>query len=145
MRSVAAIVLAASLHYSSEPPKFVITPEMRSAIDDISPDSLKGHLSFIASDLLQGRNTPSVGLDIAAEYIAAQFRRAGLEPGGDDGYFQTANLSLQEPNLEGFELKLTDGNQTAVVHAENVTVALTKALDLSAVPVLRIDPSDAPL
>lgn len=28
---------------------------------------------------------------VAAEYIAAQFRRAGLEPAGDDGYFQTAS------------------------------------------------------
>src|SRR5689334_1224416 len=60
--------------------------------DHISADSLKGHLSFIASDMLEGRATPSRGLDLAAEYIAAQFRRAGLEPAGDDGYFQTATL-----------------------------------------------------
>src|SRR5262249_12525836 len=55
-------------------------------------DSLRGHLSFIASDALEGRGTPSRGLDIAAEYIAAQFRRAGLEPVGDEGYFQTTSL-----------------------------------------------------
>ena len=56
----------------------------------ISPDSLRGHLSYLSSDLLEGRGTPSRGLDLASEYIAAQFRRAGLEPAGDDGYFQTA-------------------------------------------------------
>lgn len=70
--------------------RFALTREMRVALNRISADSLRGHLSFIASDVLEGRDTPSRGLDIAAEYIAAQFRRAGLEPVGDDGYFQTA-------------------------------------------------------
>ena len=70
MRSLAAILLSVSLLYPSEPPKFAVTPDMQSALERILPDSLKGHLSFIASDLLEGRNTPSPGLDIAAEYIA---------------------------------------------------------------------------
>src|SRR5689334_7043757 len=61
-------------------------------IPAISAKSLEGHLSFLASDLLEGRDTPSRGLDIAAEYIAAQFRRIGLKPVGDDGYFQTNTL-----------------------------------------------------
>lgn len=69
-----------------------LTPEEQAVLQHITADSLRGHLSFIASDLLEGRNTPSRGLDIAAEYIAAQFRRAGLEPAGDHDYFQTAVL-----------------------------------------------------
>jgi Zn-dependent M28 family amino/carboxypeptidase len=48
--------------------------------------------------LLEGRDTPSRGLDIAAEYIAAQFRRIGLEPAGDDGYFQTAPSNPDDPD-----------------------------------------------
>lgn len=70
-----------------------LTREARSALEEIRADSLRGHLSFIASDLLEGRDTPSRGLDVAAEYIAAQFRRAGLEPLGDDGYFQRVSVS----------------------------------------------------
>ncbi len=50
-----------------------------------------------------GRYTPSPGLDAAAQYIAAQFQRAGLEPAGDGGYFQTAEMVGLTPNLEGFE------------------------------------------
>src|SRR4051812_26720563 len=76
-----------------------IPPETRAALDRISADSLRGHLSFMSSDLLKGRDTPSEGLDIAAEYIASQFRRSGLEPAGDDGYFQTASFLLPEPNM----------------------------------------------
>jgi Zn-dependent M28 family amino/carboxypeptidase len=70
-----------------------VTSDQRAVMEHISADSLRGHLSFLASDLLEGRATPSRGLDLAAEYIAAQFRRAGLEPAGDDGYFQTATLA----------------------------------------------------
>src|SRR6476469_515123 len=69
----------------------------QAAIDRISADSLRGNLSFLASDALEGRGTPSRGLDIAAEYIAAQFRRGGLEPLGDDGYFQTADWNQINP------------------------------------------------
>ena len=58
----------------------------------VTANDLKADVSFLASDALEGRATPSKGLDIAAEYIAAEFRRAGLEPAGDDGYFQTADL-----------------------------------------------------
>jgi len=51
-------------------------------LGQISAGSLRGHLSFIASDLLEGRATPSRGLDLAAEYIAAQFAvRVSSRPG----------------------------------------------------------------
>src|ERR1035438_826507 len=67
----------------------------------LTSNDLKADVSFLASDALQGRGTPSPGLDIAAEYVAAQFRRAGLEPAGDDGYFQTAPFASVTPNLDG--------------------------------------------
>ncbi|WP_295990729.1 hypothetical protein [Rugamonas sp.] len=53
-----------------------LTPDIGAALERISADSMRGHLSFIASDLLEGRGTPSRGQDLAAEYIAAQYRRA---------------------------------------------------------------------
>lgn len=65
-----------------------ITPARKIALDRVESESLKAHVAFLASDTLEGRATPSRGLDTAAEYIAAQFRRAGLQPGGDNGYFQ---------------------------------------------------------
>ncbi len=50
----------------------------------------EAHLRFLASDELQGRRTTDPGNDVAARYIAEQFRRYGLEPveGADEGYFQ---------------------------------------------------------
>src|SRR5271163_4034225 len=88
-----------------------LTADQAAAIDRITADSLKGHLSFLASDLLEGRDTPSRGLDLAALYIAAQFRRAGLEPIGDDGYFQTAPWRSLSFDGDGIELFLQEDNQ----------------------------------
>src|SRR5882757_10084591 len=81
--------------HSAKLPKYEISPEVQAALDRISSNSLRGNLGFLASDLLEGRGTPSRGLDLAAEYIAAQFRRAGLEPAGDDGYLQTAAITVR--------------------------------------------------
>src|SRR3954462_6767463 len=92
---VLAIVLAPGASRSGKLPA-----AEQAAIDRISADSLRGNLSFLASDALEGRGTPSRGLDIAAEYIASQFRGAGLEPLGDDGYFQTADWNQINPRLK---------------------------------------------
>ncbi len=55
----------------------------------ITQDDLYEHVSFLASDGLEGRMTGSDGAHKAGEYIATRFKEAGLEPLGDDGtYFQ---------------------------------------------------------
>jgi Zn-dependent M28 family amino/carboxypeptidase len=47
-----------------------------------------GHVSFLATDAMAGRDTGSPEHRKAAEYVAAEFKKAGLEPGGSNGYFQ---------------------------------------------------------
>lgn len=60
----------------------------------ITSEGLKDYLTFIASDALQGRDTPSPGLDSAAEFIRFFVKRWGFLPGGDSGsYFQKIPLS----------------------------------------------------
>src|SRR5580704_1904351 len=95
-----ALALAATLAAYTA----AITLDRKATLDRISAQSLQGHVWFLASDLLEGRDTPSRGLDVAAEYIAAQFRRAGLKPVGDDGYFQTAHFIDAQQSLDGAEL-----------------------------------------
>ena len=117
---LAAAVLLALLATGADQP---LTPEQQAVISHISANSLRGNLSFLASDLLEGRATPSRGLDLAAEYIAAQFRRAGLEPAGDDGYFQTATLTMREPDRDGFVMTVTAGGRTMTVAANEAYIA----------------------
>lgn len=67
--------------------------DLRKATEVITPDSLRSDLSFLSSDALAGRSTPSPGLESAAEFIASRFRAAGLEAPVDGTYFQTADLT----------------------------------------------------
>jgi hypothetical protein len=85
----AALVLAVALA-AAQP---ALAPEVAAAIDSISANALRAHVSCLASDLLEGRATPSRGAEIAAEYIAAQFRRAGLEPAAGGSYFQDGRIT----------------------------------------------------
>lgn len=113
-----------------------------SALETIRAASLKGHLSFLASDLLEGRDTPSRGQDLAAEYIAAQFRRAGLEPIGDDGYFQTASWKLSESDPGSFEVLFQDDDTMVRVSPDRVSLAGAGPIDLSGL-LVKLDAADA--
>lgn len=53
-----------------------------------SPDSVKGHVTYLASDKLAGRGSGTRGNEAAAKYIAEQFKKAGLKPAGTKGYLQ---------------------------------------------------------
>jgi Zn-dependent M28 family amino/carboxypeptidase len=96
-RIAALLLWVAAVHGQSAAKKAPVHPpsavELQRALNSISADSLRGNLSFLSSDLLAGRWTPSTGLDIAAEFIASRFRAAGLEPGDGQDYFQLADLT----------------------------------------------------
>jgi hypothetical protein len=88
----------------------------------VSANALRGHVSFLASDLLEGRDTPSKGLDIAAEYVASQFRRIGLEPVGDDGYFQTSSIGTDDPSTASFSSVVRRPGGAITLTGEQMTV-----------------------
>ncbi|WP_406696486.1 M28 family peptidase [Singulisphaera sp. Ch08] len=136
-----ALTIAIWAHGAEDkaPPAFDPTADQSAALDQISADSLQGHLSFLASDLLEGRDTPSRGLDLAAEYIAAQFRRAGLEPVGDDGYFQTANWQFAEPNARSFAFEMRRGDDRIPLTKDQVSMAGLKGIDLTSKPSVKVE------
>src|ERR1700761_9312512 len=53
----------------------------------ISADLAKKHLSIIASDAFEGRETGKPGADKAAHYIADEFKALGLKPIVNGSYF----------------------------------------------------------
>ena len=69
-------------------------------VDTISAAQLKNYLFFIASDEMEGRDTPSRGLDTTAKFIAMNLERWGFRPAGDDGtFFQ--RIVLRRDLLDG--------------------------------------------
>ena len=103
---------------------------------DIASNALKADVSFLASDALEGRGTPSRGLDIAGEFIAAQFRRAGLEPGGTDFYFQTARFETAAVKQADITLSIESAGNTIAIDTAKVVVQAPAAVDLKSAPVI---------
>ena len=62
------------------------TPLAR-AVGSITSEDVMRRINVIAHDSMGGRDTPSPGLDKTAAYVAGEFRRFGLKPGGDNGTF----------------------------------------------------------
>ena len=58
----------------------------------IREDTLRADLTFLASDALQGRMSLQPGDDVAIQWIASEFAKAGLQPAADGSYLQPVEL-----------------------------------------------------
>lgn len=123
MRRVSVVLLIAALSAGS----------MHADPRRIDPKIYLEHVKFLASEDLEGRGNGSRGLETAAEYIAAKFREAGLEPAGDAGTFfqrfeMTTGMSVEPGNMftlhsgrssvgfdigRDYQLVSTSGNQAS--------------------------------
>ena len=78
----------------------------------ISIERIRADLKYLASDPLEGRGIGSRGEELATEYIARQFEKAGLKPAGDRGrYFQAVPLVMVTTGPTA-TLAFTKGDQT---------------------------------
>lgn len=55
---------------------------------EITVEDLKESLTYLASETLEGRLPGSEGGNLAGNYVADKFKLYGVEPAGEDGYFQ---------------------------------------------------------
>ncbi|MBJ2176301.1 M28 family peptidase [Aureibaculum sp. A20] len=60
--------------------------------ETVSKNDIEGHIYFLASDELRGRETGSPEIDIAAAYLANSFRRYGVKPADNGSYYQAVEL-----------------------------------------------------
>jgi len=103
---------------------------------EITPDEIRAHVEFLADDSLEGRNAGTRGYDIAAQYVASQYRGMSLQPKGDDGSWQQI-VNFREARFDGKPtLSLTiDGKSQTFTHGENIIMSkslLDKNLSLEA-------------
>ncbi|MGZ5957439.1 MAG: hypothetical protein ACXWLI_03405, partial [Myxococcaceae bacterium] len=71
----------------------------RPALDAVRPQAISATVRFLSDDLLEGRGTGSRGHAIAERYVASRMQSLGLQPAGEDGYFQ--RVPLCESKAEG--------------------------------------------
>ena len=69
-------------------------------VDLITAAQMRDYLYFIASDEMEGRDTPSRGLNTVAKFIAMNLSRWGFKPAGDNGtFFQTIALKRNKVDV----------------------------------------------
>jgi Zn-dependent M28 family amino/carboxypeptidase len=79
---VAAVVVASSVVWAA-----------KSHAPKVEAEKIRAHVRYLASEELEGRGTGQKGGDLAADYIAAQFKGYGLVPAGENGaYFQNVPM-----------------------------------------------------
>lgn len=87
------IVFLTAISLSSIAQKVKDLPESK-----LEKSVLEKHLRIIASDAMMGRRTGEQGNNLAARYIAEQFRASGIKPTPDnDDYFQYFSLQNVAP------------------------------------------------
>jgi Zn-dependent M28 family amino/carboxypeptidase len=96
------------------------------------------HVEALANDGMEGRNTGSAGHKRAAEYVAAQFQKAGLEPAGaGGGFIQPVKFNTRRIDDSKSRLALADnGSDEQLTLGEDANISM------------RVDPAatvDAPL
>lgn len=99
---------------SSTRTKAAASTTTQRGVDTITAAQMRDYLSFIASDEMEGRDTPSRGLDTAARFLATNLARWGVKPAGDDGsYFQ--KIALRRDGVDKTQTSATLNNQTLTI------------------------------
>ena len=89
--------------------------------ETITPIEIKGHVDFLASDVLEGRLTAARGQKIAAQYIATQFQSYGMKPGvslddGTESFFQKFSL-IKHTGIP--EVRIETDTEEKIEHMED--------------------------
>jgi Zn-dependent M28 family amino/carboxypeptidase len=79
---------------------------------EISVERIRADVAYLSSDRLEGRASGAAGEVLTIDYIANEFKKAGLEPAGEDGtYFQRVPL-LRVVTSPSSTLQATKGDVT---------------------------------
>lgn len=131
--SMLVALFAGTLVLANQAPPPAKAP-VPAALGTIRSGDIQGHMTFLASDIMKGRDTLSPEIRIAADYLATRLMMAGAEPVGDvlDGnptYFAKFPLDHTTPLLKGTELEVVVER-----NGETQTLMLQASEDFVAVP-----------
>lgn len=88
--------------------------------ETVSKNDIEGHIYFLASDELRGRETGTPEIDIAAAYLANSFRRYGVKPADNGSYYQAVELEkITSAKHIQLELNTINSNKLLPLSADN--------------------------
>ncbi|MBA3319271.1 MAG: M20/M25/M40 family metallo-hydrolase [Gemmatimonadales bacterium] len=105
-----------------------------SAASTITPSDVARRIGILAHDSMLGRDTPSRGLELTARYVADQFRRFGLRPGGENGaWLQRYPITRRRLHLAGSQVVLRVGGVSATAPFDRAARFVSGDVPLAAV------------
>jgi len=132
LRILPAIVCALGTTLVAQLP---VGPRLQKGFNAIEERDLRSNLTFIAGDGLEGRMSLQPGDDAAAEWVASEFAKAGLEPAATDAsqkpsFLQAVPLVEYKPDPSATTLSLSrPGGAQQQWHAPEVTCTFRDNVD----------------
>jgi len=116
---IATLACAAVLTACSNKPNI----EIDEALAAITEENLQATTSYLADDARKGRLAGSPGHEDAARYVAERFEEFGLQPGGDDGFYQRVSFVTSAIDAENSGVILhTDSGDEELEWLKDVVV-----------------------
>jgi len=111
MCRVAAVLLTAAT---------LLAQDVPNAPKEFDGKSWWDHVKVLADDNMEGRETGSAGLRRAEAYIVDQLKQSGVEPAGENGYYQPVRLTSREIDERNSSMALVkDGKAETLTLGED--------------------------
>src|ERR1044071_1378879 len=98
-----------------------VTVTAQRGVDTIAANQMRDYLTFIASDEMEGRDTPSRGLNTTAKFLALNLSRWGFKPAGDEGSL-LQRIDLQRSRADSGQTKVEYAGRTMVAGTDYIPV-----------------------
>jgi hypothetical protein len=89
---------------------------IQTGLDAIQASDMRANLTFLSSDALEGRMSLARGSEVAIQWIASEFTKAGLKPIADGTYLQKVPLIEYRTNREATTLTIDQGGAKKALH-----------------------------
>jgi Zn-dependent M28 family amino/carboxypeptidase len=122
MEKLSTILLVAVASLVAAQTQSNLPPGAQKAMNAIDAGKIRATVKYLSDDALQGRGTGQKGGEMAADWIAAQFKSYGLLPAGDEGsYFQKVNFFgvTTDPKQTSFAFVPKSGPEIALKFADD--------------------------
>jgi Zn-dependent M28 family amino/carboxypeptidase len=121
MRRLSIILFITFTAFAAAQAQSDLPAAAQKAMNAIDAEKIRATVKYLADDKLEGRGTGQKGGDMAADWIAAQFKSYGLKPAGDNGgYFQNIQFYgvTTDPKQTRFAFVPKSGAEIALKFAD---------------------------
>ncbi|MBK8494948.1 MAG: M28 family peptidase [Chitinophagaceae bacterium] len=101
-----------------------ISKSLANAMNRVDTNTIRAHIAFLADDKLKGRYPGTAGYQTAVDYVIDQYKKMGLQPGGDNNGF-TQKLVIRKSLVNNASsvaiIKDKNGNTDSLLFARDFT------------------------